>query len=161
MKYQTGISLFIVMLAFSWAAAQQDAPPKPTPSIQPTAEALMKAADKAQTKREDASAEELKKFVEREIAKSAALPVTTTVQEPIQPTIPSDLLKDLKLDTKFTMIYVEGGAYMRIGNMVVAMAGSECFLTEEEVVARRQRVQAKFAEMQKAEQAKPEPAKKD
>ncbi len=161
MKYQTGISLFIVMLAFSWTAAQQDVPPKPTPSIQPTAEALMKAADKTQTKREDASAEELKKFVEREIAKSAALPVTTTVQEPIQPAVPPRVLKDLKLDWKAGIIYVEGGMYMKIGDVIVAMAGSECFLTEEEVVARRQRVQAKFAEMQKAESAKPEPMKKD
>lgn len=160
MKYLTGICICLLSL-FSLAAAQQEAPPKPTPSIQPTAETLMKAADKTQTKREEASAEELKKFVEREIAKSAALPVTTTVQEPIQPAVPPRSLKDLKLDWKAGIIYVEGGMYMKIGDVIVAMAGSECFLTEEEVLARRQRVQAKFAEMQKAEAAKPEPAKKD
>jgi hypothetical protein len=160
MKYLTG-AFACLLIAVSWATAQQETPPKTTPSIQPTAETLMKAADKTQTKREEVSSEELKKFVEREIAKAAALPVTTTIQEPIKPTVSTDALKDLKLDTKISMIFVEGGAYMRIGNMIVAMAGSECFLSEEEVVARRLRVQAKFAEMEKAESGKTEPAKKD
>lgn len=159
MKYLTGICVCLIA-AFSLAVAQQESPPKPTPSIQPTAETLMKAADKAQPKREEASTEELKKFVEREIAKSAALPVMTTVQEPIKPVASSELLKDLNLNLKTMMVYVEGGAYMKIGDVVVALAGSECFLTEEEVIARRQRVQAKFAEMKKVEQAKPEPEKK-
>lgn len=156
MKYLIGIYTCLV-LAF---AAQQEIPPKP--SIQPTAEALMKAQaanEKAQSKRDDVTAEELKKMVEREIAKSASLPVTTTVQEPVKPTATPDLLKDVKLDSQTMMIYVEGGAYMRIGNVVVALAGSECFLTEEEVLARRKRVQAKFDEMQKADPAKTEPVK--
>lgn len=154
MKSLIGIYTCLI-LAF---AAQQEAPPKP--SIQPTAETLMKAQaanEKAQAKRDEAATEELKKLVEREIAKSAALPVTTSVQEPIQPSKSSIPIPGLKTE----MIFVDGGAYMRIGNVIVAMAGSECFLTEEAVIERRKRVAAKFAEMDKAEPAKSESGKKD
>ncbi|MEK7830854.1 MAG: hypothetical protein AAB401_07200 [Acidobacteriota bacterium] len=150
MKHLLGICacLFIA----TW---QQEAPPKPAPSIQPTAEALMKAqtaADKALAKRDEDSTEELKKLVEREIAKSAALPVTTTVQEPVKLTV--------KLEFKTSVMMVDGSPYLRIGNIVVAMPGSECFLPEDVSAARFQRAQAKLTELMKAE-AQSEPVKKN
>lgn len=162
MKYLLGIYACLV-LAVAVAAAQQEAPPKPTPSIQPTAEALMKAqaaTDKALAKRDEASTEELKKMVEREIAKSAALPVTTTVQEPVKLAIQPEVLSRLKLEIKSGLVMVDGTAYMRIGNIIVPMPGSECFLPEDVSAARLQRAQAKLAEIMKTE-AQTEPVKKD
>ncbi|MFN0107422.1 MAG: hypothetical protein ACKVZH_01095 [Blastocatellia bacterium] len=150
MKYL--LSIFAcLMVAVSAATAQQE-PPKPTPSIQPTAEALMKAqanTDKAMAKHDEASVEELKKFVEREIAKSAALPVTITVQEPLKPEIP-------KTSITFStgMVVIDGAVYIHIGNVIVPMAGggaSGCFSLPEENAARIQRAQAKFAEINKTQ----------
>ena len=158
MKYLFGISFFLI-IAVPVFATQQDPQPKQTPSIQPTAEALMKAqaaADKAQAKHEQSSTEELKKLVEREIAKSAALPVTTTVQEPINPRISPKLLQNVKLEVKVGMVVVEGAVYIRVGDSIWPMIGSECYLTPEEADAKNQRAKAKFAEMIKAE-----PVKKD
>lgn len=156
MKYLLGIFACLVIVV-TVVAAQQEAPPKTTPSIQPTAEALLKAqaaADKAQTKHEEASTEELKKLVEREIAKSAALPVTTTVQQTINPPV---LVKDQ--NPGFRMVVIDGVVYLRMGNSIVPMIGSGCFLTQEERDTKLQRAQAKFAEMKIAEPAKTEPVK--
>ncbi|MBP6824009.1 MAG: hypothetical protein KA368_20850 [Acidobacteria bacterium] len=163
MKHLFGICACLV-IAVGAVAAQQDAPPpKPTPSIQPTAEALMKAqaaADKALAKPDESFVEELKKLVEREIAKSAALPVTTTVQEPVKQTVPPETLQGLKQEIKTGLVVIDGAVYMRIGTSIVAMPGSECFLPEAEITVRRQRAKAKFAEILKAE-AQAEPIKKD
>ncbi len=157
MKYQTGISLFIVVLAFSWTVAQQETPPKPTPSIQPTAEVLMKAADKTQTKREEVSSEELKKFVEREIAKAAALPVATTEHEALKLQALGGSLNEVKP----SIVVVDGLVFWRVGDSIVPMIGSGCFSTQEENAARTRQAQIKFAAMLKAESGKTEPEKKD
>jgi hypothetical protein len=162
MKYLLGIFTCLV-IAVAVVTAQQETPPKPTPSIQPTAEALMKAqaaADKAKTRRDEPLAEELKKLVQREIAKSAALPVTTTVQEPVKQTVQPETPSRLKMEFKTGLVMVDGTAYMRIGNIIVSMPGSECFLPEAESAARLQRAHAKFAEIMKTE-AQSEPVKKD
>ncbi len=163
MKYLFGICACLVS-AVAAVAAQQDAPPpKPTPSIQPTAEALMKAqaaADKALVKPDESSVEELKKLVEREIAKSAALPVTTTIQEPVKQTVSPETLQGLKQEIKTGLVVIDGAVYMRIGKTIVAMPGSECFLPETESTAKLQRANAKFTEILKAE-AQAEPVKKD
>ncbi len=158
MKYVLGIYACLV-IAVVCATAQQEPPPKQTPSIQPTAEALMKAqaaVDKAHTKRDEPFAEELKKLVDREIAKSAALPVMTTVQEPIKQTVLPDSSKDSALEWKTGLVVIDGVVYLRMGKTVLPMPGSGCFSTQEENDARTQRAQAKFAEMSKLE-----PVKKD
>lgn len=157
MKYALGIYCCLVIVAVC-AAAQQEPPPKQTPSIQPTAEALMKAqaaADKANAKREEPSTEELKKLVEREIAKSAALPVTTTVQEPSKQAISPEPVKDVTLE-KVGLVVIDGVVYLKMGKTIQPMPGSGCFLSQEENDARTLRAQAKFAEMSKLE-----PVKKD
>lgn len=142
MKYLFGLCLIFALAGL--AVAQQE---KTTPSIQPTAEALMKAQannDKAQ-KQQEASTEELKKFVEREIAKSAALPVATSVQDPITLTI-----KNQALTTANNMVVIDGVVYLSVGSIIRPMIGSGCFLTQEEINAKTQSAQAKFAEMNKA-----------
>ncbi|MBS1789940.1 MAG: hypothetical protein JST85_19610 [Acidobacteria bacterium] len=154
MKYLFGVFAMLVFAVVA-VAAQQNPPPKQAPSIQPTAEALMKAqsaADKSQAKNDQPFAEELKQLVEREIAKSAALPVTTTMQQPVKQTLP--LAPELSNDTQFKMIVIDGVVYVRVGNSVLPMAGSGCFLTQEEIDVKTQRAQAKFAEMNKAEPVK-------
>lgn len=156
MKYVFGVYACLVIVVVC-VAAQQEPPPKQTPSIQPTAEALLKAqaaAEKAQTKREEPSTEALKKMVEREIAKSAGLPLATTVQEPIEPIVPSKPAQDQQPESK--VVVIDGTVYVRMGMTILPMAGSGCFLTQEENDARTKRAQAKFAEMNKLE-----PAKKD
>lgn len=158
MKYVLGIYACLV-IAVVCATAQQEPPSKQTPSIQPTAEALMKAqaaADKAQAKREEPFAEELKKLVDREIAKSAALPVMTTVQEPIKQIVLPDSAKDSTFESKIGLVVIDGVLYLRTGKTIMPMPGSGCFLPQEEHDARTQRAQAKFAEMSKLE-----PVKKD
>lgn len=145
------------LIAVSWAVAQQETPPKPAPSIQPTAEILMKAADKTQTKREEVSSEELKKFVEREIAKSAALPVTTTDHAPPKLQAPGGSLDEVKSN----IVVVDGLVYLRMGDSIVPMIGSGCFSTQEENAARTKQAQIKFAAMQKAESGKTEPVKRN
>ena len=158
MKYLCGICLWLT-IAVPAFVAKQDPQPKQTPSIQPTAEALMRAqaaADKAQTKHEQSSTEELKKLVEREIAKSAARPVTTTVQEPVSFAALPEQAKDVQAEFKIGMVVIDGAVYIRSGNSILPMIGSECFLTQEEADAKKQRAKAKFAEMIKAE-----PVKKD
>ena len=157
MKYLTGISVCL-MIAVSWAIAQQEAPPKPTPSIQPTAEALMKAADRAQAKHDEASAEELKKFVEREIAKSAVLPVTTSGQAPVTQT-PAKQSQASIPELISNMVFIDGAVYLRIGDSILPLPGggaSGCFSVSSETDAKVQSAKAKFAEMQKAA-----PVKKD
>lgn len=157
MKYILGVCacLFIA----TW---QQEAPPKSAPSIQPTAEALMKAqaaADKALAKRDEASTEELKKMVEREIAKSAALPITTMTQDPLPLITPQDKLRDPKLEFTVGWVVIDGALYTRIGHTIVPASGggaSGCFSIPAENEAKIQRARVKFAEMNKAE-----PVKKD
>lgn len=157
MKYLFGICacLFIA----TW---QQEATPKPAPSIQPTAEVLMKAqaaTDKALARRDEASTEELKKMVEREIAKSAALPITTMTQDPLPLIVPQDKLRDAKLEFTVGWVVIDGALYTRIGNTILPVPGggaSACFSIPSENEAKIQRARLKFAEMNKAE-----PVKKD
>lgn len=156
MKYVLGVCACLV-IAVACVAAQQEPPPKQTPSIQPTAEALLKAqaaAEKAQAKREEPSTEALKKLVEREIAKSAGLPVTTIEQTELLPITVSEPSPEQKPESK--IVVIDGTVYVRMGMTILPMAGSGCFLTQEESDARTKRAQAKFAEMNKAE-----PVKKD
>jgi len=166
MKYLLGVYICLI-IAVAVVAAQQDIQPRQTPSIQPTAEALMKAqaaADKAQAKREEPSTEELKKLVEREIARSAALPVTEAAHDPIPQSVqanPSDPAKGKNKQIGFLsgLVLIDGALYIRVGNSVLPAPGggaSGCFSTSVENDAKIQRAQAKFAEMTKAE-----PAKKD
>lgn len=154
MNYVFGIFACLALTVAS-VVAQQGTQPKQKPSIQPTAEALLKAqtaADRAQTKSDEPFADEMKKLVEREIAKSAALPVTTTVQEPVNQTLSPEPPNDAQL----RMVVIDGVVYVRVGKSILPIIGSGCFLTQEEIDAKTQRAQAKFAEMSKAE-----PVKKD
>lgn len=176
MKYLLGIYTCLI-IAVAVVAAQQETPTKPTPSIQTTAEALMKAqaaADKAQTRRDEPSTEELKKLVEREIAKSAALPVTTTMQAPIAQSIQTTQTsqadpanqsgKGKKVGLKSGLILIDGALYIRVGDSIMPAAGggaSGCFSVSTENAAKLHRAQMKFAEMNKAELDKTEPVKKD
>lgn len=155
MKSLIGIYTCLI-LAF---AAQQEAPPKP--SIQPTAETLMKAQaanEKAQAKRDEAATEELKKLVEREIAKSAALPMTTSVQESVTQTSTKPSRSSVA-ELMANLVVIDGAVYMRIGDSIAPMPGggaSGCFSAAGENDVKVQNAKAKFAEMLKAESVKKE-----
>ncbi len=87
MKYLFGI--FLCLAIWGVAAAQQKEPLKnrwlaPAPAIKPTAAALMKSqleGDQPEVNRQEYSVEELKKTIEREIAKSVSMLVVTSIQE--------------------------------------------------------------------------------
>jgi len=162
------VRIFLCLVAaVVTAMAQQNGESKSSsqvlpPGGQPAAEALVRAllaADTAQNKQERLPVEELKKLVEREIAKSAALPLVTSTKAPV-----TQGLKGESPDTvtiKTGMIVIEGAVYIRFGDTIYPMVGggaSGCFDPDAE--ARVQKARQKFAGQLKTEQEKAEQEKK-
>lgn len=102
MKYLFGIFLCLAM--WGVAAAQQKEQLKnrrqaPAPAIKPTAAALMKSqleGDQPEVNRQEYSVEELKKTIEREIAKSVSMLVVTSIQELNSQMIPPIVIPEIR-----------------------------------------------------------------
>ncbi|MEP7336517.1 MAG: hypothetical protein ABI977_02025 [Acidobacteriota bacterium] len=161
MKNLFGVFLCLIV-AIAVAVAQQGGEsksqqPAQLPALQPTGEVLVKAllaADSAQNKRETPSAEELKKTIDQEIAKSATAPFTSTPQDSMgRMHKPGDKLPSLTLDDQIIMI--DGAVYFRFGDTIYPMSGggaSGCF--DPNSATRLQQARIKFAGQNKADHEK-------
>ena len=153
-----------LMLATATAMAQQGSESKPKPpAMQPSGDVLVKAllvSDSAQNKKDLPPVEELKKLLEREIAKSAALPFTTTAQTPV---VQRAKFGEASTSTvKGGMIVIDGAVYLRFDDAIYPMIGggaSGCFDPDAE--ARWQKARMKFAAQVKVEQEQSVREKKD
>ena len=147
------------------AVAQQGSESKSQPpALQPSGEVLVKAllaADNSQTKKESSSAEELKKTIDQEIAKSVASSLTSSTQNPTRKILkPGDKFSSITSDN--LMVLIDGAVYYRFGGTIYPMQGggaSGCF--DPNVDARIQKARMKFAEQSKAEQEKTGQEKKN
>ncbi len=132
--------LFGVFLCLS-VVVQQGSEPKPTPSVQPSSDVLVRAllaADSAQNKLEKASAEELKTLIDREIVKSA--------------TQVADLKKKGEPQTTDLMVLIDGAVYLKFGDTIYPMPGggaSGCF--DSNAATKLEQARLKFAEQLKTE----------
>lgn len=150
-----------LLLAAATAMAQQGGEPKPKPPVmQPSGDILVKAllvADSAQNKKDPVPAEDLKKLLEREIAKSAALPLTTTTQMSVR-----QVAKFEENTVKSGMVVIDGAVYLRFGDTIYPMVGggaSGCF--DPDALAKWQKARIKFAAQVKVEQEQSVQEKKD
>jgi len=166
MKYLIGICLCLLP-GISFAAVPQSGAvkprrPAPVPAIQPTAQALMKSefgGDK-EGNREDQSVEELKKTIEREIAKSAALPVATSIQEITAQTIPPRPVPELT--RPYNLLVIDGALYVKFGDTIIPISGggaSGCFSTAPEKTSGAEAVKAAGAEQKAGDRGKSNPEK--
>jgi len=165
MKNLLGV-LSCLIAAAALAMAQQGGESKAQPpGLQPAGEVLVKAllaADNAQKRREAPSAEDLRKTIDREIARLAAGPLTPTPQtagrRPPKPTDRPSLAAPLDS----LMVLIDGAVYYRFDGMIYPAPGggaSGCFAADAE--AKVQKARIKFAEQLKAEQEKAVEGKKD
>jgi hypothetical protein len=144
------VGMFLCLIGI--VAAQQGGESKPPapPGVQPAANVLVRAmlaADKARNKQEAPSTEDLKRVIDREIAKSVALPATQT-----------DRFKSTgegKADD--LMVVIDGAVYLKFGGTVYPMPGggaSGCF--DPNSSARVEQARLKYAEQNKSEPGKKE-----
>ncbi|MEO6724810.1 MAG: hypothetical protein ABIP14_05865 [Blastocatellia bacterium] len=146
-----------LIVAAATAIAQQGGEPKlRPPALQPSGDMLVKAllaADNAQSKKEPSSAEDLKNLLEREIAKSAALPLATTTQTPVEQGMKAG--ETFTFTVKGGMVVIDGAVYLRFGDAIYPMVGggaSGCF--DPNTDAKVQKARMKFTEQLKTEQEK-------
>jgi len=147
------IAFLYLAVTVTSAMAQEREEPKASSqsapfSGQPSSEALVKAllaADAVQGKQASFSVEGLKKLVEREIAKSAALPLLVSTQTPV-----TQNLKGMETDSftvKNGLTVIDGAVYLQFGGTIYPMNGggaSGCF--DPDASARLQQARMKFAE---------------
>lgn len=154
-----------LVIAAVVAVAQQGGESKPQPSaLQPTSDVLVKAllaADGAQNKKETPSAEELKKTIDQEIAKSAVSSLVSSSQNPARK-IPKPGDKFSSITSDNLMIMIDGAVYYRLGGTIYPVPGggaSGCFAPDTEVKIQKARM--KFEAQSKAAEEKVGQEEKD
>lgn len=146
----------LIVVAVTTMAQQGGEPKLKPPALRPSGDMLVKAllaADNAQSKKEPSSAEDLKNLLEREIAKSAALPLTTTTQTPVEQGMKAG--ETFTFTAKGGMVVIDGAAYLRFDDTIYPMVGggaSGCF--DPNTDAKVQKARMKFTEQLKTEQEK-------
>jgi hypothetical protein len=151
MKHLFGV--FFCLLAF--VAVQQGGDSKsssqPAPlSAEPSGDILVRAllaADKVRNKQEKLPADELKTLIDREIAKSAAVPAVQM----------ATVRKNAGFQTDDLMVTIDGAVYLKFGGTIYPMPGggaSGCF--DPNSTARLEQARLKFAGQAKSDSGKKE-----